>query len=702
MDYLTKYLKYKNKYINLKNQLGSGDDDICDLNSNFKTHIYHFEKENPKLTIPVNNEINYNFRSFDETTLENFEAILDTCKNENILIYINSDNDCEFINKINTYLTDILKKSSIHRFLNVTIINKTTNLKCMIYELENKENLDIYKKIINMIPENIIETHPYYHNKKKTVTKNLYEPFEPIINEVGLTKEITYMINTNINNESNLEDTWWYKYYFNIPFCARGRLSQSTGTCWCNALINVILLTPGIYELILEKFKNLSEEQQNKIKQIKSFDEFIGSDYDLVTLIYATINILIINKSKAKQKNGNFITEIGARIKGSYDNNNENFYKENITNDKEQKKNAAEKYADAGWPHNGLLTIFQKIFKEDEDYIKIDYIFNLNIDNIKYKKIVILHNEETKIYNEYINETDEERKLIIYKKLSSIRISRINLEIQYLVTTNTLNDENIKIKQIEIDKLITEINNIINYRIELIKLNNNNISENLINNYNKIIKLKDVHCECINIVKNNILEDAIKYYKNNISKEFSTKIPNNLLISNFLYEYKNNILINNVEENTILFKINNINPPKIVFIEYKLLSYKNDEEYILASNAPDIILINNIRYSIHASTLLLTPNANHAIAGLKCNNSLYVYDSNNFLAHTNWNKYTKNDETNDQYRKLLNPEYKDTIQNNSVSLDNIKYKVHYSDYPESSKENPPYTLLAVIYIKEDA
>ena len=76
------------------------------------------------------------------------------------------------------------------------------------------------------------------------------------------------MVNTNMNFARNLEDTWWYKYYFNIPVCAYGRLSQSSGTCWCNAVINIILLTPVIYELFLEKFNKLNLEQQNRIKKI--------------------------------------------------------------------------------------------------------------------------------------------------------------------------------------------------------------------------------------------------------------------------------------------------------------------------------------------------------------------------------------------------------------------------------------------------
>jgi hypothetical protein len=205
MEY--KYLKYKKKYFTLKNQnagnlaqlnnkecgtLSRMDPkiQICNINPLFKTHIYHFDAN-------LNNRLIVNYQSIDKTeeyiynfiTFDNFkdicdlENILDKCIKENILIYINSEDNCDFIIRFNNYIQNILDKSSIHRFLNVTIINKIINLKCMIYELENN-NEDIYKKIINMIPDKVpiafnnvdfnkLLGDGYILNRKKTVVYEL-------------------------------------------------------------------------------------------------------------------------------------------------------------------------------------------------------------------------------------------------------------------------------------------------------------------------------------------------------------------------------------------------------------------------------------------------------------------------------------------------------------------------------------------------
>jgi hypothetical protein len=533
----------------------------------------------------------------------------------------------------------------------------------MIYELENNENLNIYKKIINMIPLDYLprdycNEFGYYPNKKITSTTNLYinsnDKFDPLPNK----KEITFMINKNINNEKNLEDTWWYKYYFNIPICAYGRLTQSTGTCWCNSLINVILLTPSIYEFILEKFNNLPETEQNKIRQIKSFDDFIGSDYDLTTLIYATINILIVNKSKAKQKNGNFIIEIAARIKSIYFDNDEDFYKL-YSNNKEQKKNAAIEYGDGGLPSEGITVIFNKIFKEDKDFIKINYNFNLsNIDNIKDNKDILIINKITMLIDKYFNESDENKKKLIGKELYSLHRDQINLDIQYSIYKKIFN------------KRVIE----------------NNINQ-IIDEIIRIIPIEDQD-EYINIINNNILNHAIEY-----NEKKDLKIPTNLIIDKFSYEFKNNLILSTLKENNISLQINDITPPKILLVEYELLKFKNDEEFNLGSNAPDTIKINDIKYIIQGSTLIVTGNAGHSICGLKCNNDLYVYDSNNYLVYTNWNKYNALDKTNNQYRELL---ISINRSNNDESDD------FYDNYPGNSKVLPPYLLNTVVYIREDS
>jgi len=137
-------------------------------------------------------------------------------------------------------------------------------------------------------------------------------------------------------------------------------------------------------------------------------------------------------------------------------------------------------------------------------------------------------------------------------------------------------------------------------------------------------------------------------------------------------------------------EINSIILPNIIVISYEIIETSNKNILNVQSNAPDKIILNNTSYIISSAGLNLSgPSAGHAIAGLKCNNSLYVYDSNNYLAYTNWNKYDENDKTNDQYRELLN------------SLDTSGQGKHYGNYPSDTKSLPPYTLSYVIYTKEE-
>lgn len=54
-------------------------------------------------------------------------------------------------------------------------------------------------------------------------------------------------------------------------------------------------------------------------------------------------------------------------------------------------------------------------------------------------------------------------------------------------------------------------------------------------------------------------------------------------------------------------------------------------------NAHKVININNCRYSLVASSLAISGDSiGHAIAGLKCNDVYYIYDSNNFIIKVDW------------------------------------------------------------------
>jgi hypothetical protein len=719
MDY--KYLKYKKKYFTLKNQnsgnLAQLNDNkqcgtlsrmdpkiqICNTNSSFKTHIYHFDAN-------LNNRLIVNYQSIDKTeeyiynfiTFDNFndicdlENILDKCIKENILIYINSEDNCDFIIRFNNYIQNILDKSSIHRFLNVTIINKIINLKCMIYELENN-NEDIYKKIINMIPDKVpiafnngdfdkLLGDGYILNSKKTVVYELNKESNNNtirLNQKGgtITREITFMVNTNINNEKELENSWWFKYYFQIPNCAYGRLTQSTGTCWCNALINSLILNQSIVNLLIDKFNKLDKETKNTIENINSFDKFNDSKDSLYILLYAVINLLLIRKIKAKQKNGNFIAELAARIKGIYDNEGKGDLK--FTSGEVIKLEDHEffytlqggvEYGDGGSSVSGVKVVLNKLFSKNE-YIIIDYKYTksnelfIRLNELIEKENELLQ-EEVTLATKKLNELSQEKVILANKKLNELSQEEVTLANKKL---NELSG-----KQNEID----EIKN---------------------SNYENFPDLNQIRNN-INEIKNSNYENfpdlnQIKSYRAKISEETSkieeerAKIKNDPSkndVGKFFYKLKENIINFKQIDKNIQMEINSIVLPNIIVISYEVTEKTLNKNILnVQSNAPDKIILNNTSYIISSAGLSLSgPSAGHEIAGLKCNNSLYVYDSNNYLAYTNWNKYDENDKTNDQYRELLN------------SLDTSGQGKHYGNYPSDTKSLPPYTLSYVIYTKE--
>ena len=127
-NYYNKYIKYKLKYKNLLNNYNQTGGELCDIIFNNNTHIYHFYDDYlyddiidimddlydddtklrlPSYNLPPDSNISYKKYKFSEITLELFAAILLHCKKVNILIYLESNNNIEIIDRINDILSKI-------------------------------------------------------------------------------------------------------------------------------------------------------------------------------------------------------------------------------------------------------------------------------------------------------------------------------------------------------------------------------------------------------------------------------------------------------------------------------------------------------------------------------------------------------------------------------------------------------------------
>jgi hypothetical protein len=362
MSYETKYLKYKEKYLNLKNlyKVG-GNGDICEFNKDLDVTIYHFTTENLTNTNNIVNlttgkSIEYIKNSnLDEQKFNTLlDGIIKTCSNKNILIIINSILLPSIVDLFNKYCsTDAFSENLLK---NITLINLTDNNKSVLYLYKNKRNIEIFRKNINVFG---FKTNIRLNNN---TFFNGVNPNQNFTKEVDDKKELSFVLNfsqnggelrdVNIrlmktdNNSTKLEDQWWFKWYFSIPPCLSSRLTQSTGTCWMNSIVNSLFFVPEIINLLTLKYKSIPNKDLDTI----TFNKF-NFTHSLNTLLFSLINNLLIKKSKAATNDGNFVGIIASKVKCLY------------TNTKTGCDNI--EFGDGGDPFQGIRIVLREIFNDD-------------------------------------------------------------------------------------------------------------------------------------------------------------------------------------------------------------------------------------------------------------------------------------------------------------------------------------------------
>jgi hypothetical protein len=448
--YKTKYLKYKKRYLNLKENYYykvGGDGDICEFNKDLDVTIYHFTTEiltntnsivNPTTGKSIEYKINSNFDEQKFNTL--LDEIIKTCSNKNILIIINSILLPSIVNLFNKYCTtDAFKKKLLK---NITLINLTNNNKNVLYLYKNENNIEIFRKNINIFGYNI----DILLNDNNFLTG--VNPNKNFIKQVDDTKDLIYttrisqkggeLKDVNIrnmktdNNTTKLEDQWWFKWYFSIPPCLSSRLTQSTGTCWMNSIVNSLFFVTDIIKLLEIKYNSIPNKDIDTI----TFNKF-NFTYDLNTLLFSLVNNLLIKKSKASTNDGNFIGIIASKVKCLYS--------------KEKGDCNTIEYGDGGDPFEGIKIVLKEIFNDDY----ISYCLSLADEN---KILVDKYNSKndkdllariTK-NNILISEMNEKDTLTITEDLKNffMNIIRVKLYPKILILReNIFKNNNIKIDE---------------------------------------------------------------------------------------------------------------------------------------------------------------------------------------------------------------------------------------------------------------
>jgi hypothetical protein len=123
----------------------------------------------------------------------------------------------------------------------------------------------------------------------------------------------------------SLADAWWFKWQTAVPLCASKRLIQTTGTCWFNTAVNMLLLTPAIYEMLKASWHTLgasADANQKKLHELsKKFNIgmcLVKSQANLELLFWALVYNLVVKDSVAEMSDGNFMGRLAAYVKATH------------------------------------------------------------------------------------------------------------------------------------------------------------------------------------------------------------------------------------------------------------------------------------------------------------------------------------------------------------------------------------------------
>ncbi len=417
-------------------------------------------------------------------------------------------------------------------YTNLTIYNKTIDAHNTIFQLP------IFKKVLNIFPfdkiiticDNNIYEAVKYINKSISV---IFDPSKPqnkcfsIIQtkEQNGGNENKYKTNfeqififriMETNNEVELENTWWYKYYFSIPPCAYGRLAQSTGTCWLNTVLNILFLTEPIKQMLLEKYKMLDKELIKQVEQISEFSHLAAKDFPLQVILWAMVRLILIQRKKALTLDGDFMLIIGAKVKSLHEFGNENYWSEN---------NIGLDYGNGYNDVKAISAILSLILVNTQDYFISFWFWSLN------------YNTRTQIQKD-IDEYDELKD----KFDDSTRDQFIKLENSLYSLNNLVNNFDYLIRKME------EGNDLLTLKWSDITVKNDHY--NLFTNFNssnppKILIIPTIEAQIKNIPGIIYIDDA-EYKLNAMSIVFyfkelnSDHVVSGLICGSKYYIYDSN------------------------------------------------------------------------------------------------------------------------------------------------------------------
>ena len=310
-----------------------------------KTEIYYFKGPND---VKLRNTIESDKYKF--ITIDIYKSDLTQIINSksNILIY--GENKGGEIR----WVLDSLNPGQIYNNINIiNEINESSSILDLVYltDVRVKKNVNVF-------------IHLHKTKYKNKILRNI----SGIVTQQAKTKEGEYNIrrlDVPKNTTSSVHEQWWFKWFFNIPSCASGRLVQFTGTCWFNSTINLLLLTQPIAKLMVKSYNNwISKRNRKKFETNATFGTCLTKDTDLHVILYTIIYLVLVKGQKAQLSNANFTSEVAAQINNLAEAKGDKNYRRSkkIAENVEELRN---KYGDSGNPIDAIYVILNEMFSTE-------------------------------------------------------------------------------------------------------------------------------------------------------------------------------------------------------------------------------------------------------------------------------------------------------------------------------------------------
>jgi hypothetical protein len=241
------------------------------------------------------------------------KLMITLCKRQHVFLILDTFADPDVFQNFGTALFNYSDQGGVNLFKNVTILNICSAFSKTWKYYEYKDSILRLKFKFDPIARSSVKTYVF---RKIIRAYPRFSTSDGLFNEV-FTRDGGNRV-LNVKNEvmqkvieaKNIpENAWWFRYLFNVPSCAHFRLTQSTGTCWLNAILNMILFTPAVQILISTELRGSQTQQK-----IVAFEDFSKETTTLKDMIYSLFYHIVILKTKVRQDGINFLFNVGNRI----------------------------------------------------------------------------------------------------------------------------------------------------------------------------------------------------------------------------------------------------------------------------------------------------------------------------------------------------------------------------------------------------